>query len=133
MSIPRFWREIDQRYNLKGVKCGNCGHHFFPARTMCSACRHESIGKLAPVTFSGNGTVETCSVVHNGPAGFEDQTPYVMAIIKLDEGPRITAQIVDCAPDQVGIGTRVRKVFRRINEEGDAGVIHYGYKFAVQA
>ncbi|HLE96890.1 MAG TPA: Zn-ribbon domain-containing OB-fold protein [Candidatus Thermoplasmatota archaeon] len=130
MTISRFWREIDQRYNLRGVTCGNCGGSFFPARTLCPKCRHLSIGKLSPCDFSGNGTVEAFSVVHQPPAGFELQAPYVVAIVRLDEGPRVTSQVVDVAPVEVRVGLRVRKVFRRINEEGEAGVVHYGFKFA---
>ncbi len=55
-----------------------------------------------------------------------------MGIIKLDEGPRITSQIVDCDPEEVSIGSRVRAVFRKIDEEGPAGAIHYGYKFVLE-
>ena len=56
-------------------------------------------------------------------------TPYVLAIVELDEGPRLTAQLV-CSPDEVRIGMRVRPVFRRISADGESGVIHYGTKFA---
>ena len=49
--------------------------------------------------------------------------------IKLDEGPKITAQIVDCELDDVKIGMRVQSTFRKIQEDGYMGAIHYGYKF----
>ena len=129
MQTPRFWREIDERYTLKGVQCGKCGQVLFPSRTLCPTCRHESVGKLAPHKLSGAGAVEAVTVVHAPPAGFELQAPYLLALVKLDEGPRVTAQVVDAKPDQVTVGTRVRAVFRRINEEGESGVIQYGYKF----
>lgn len=129
MQTPRFWREIEERYTLKGVKCENCGCVLFPTRTLCPQCRHASVGKLKPFQLGGTGVVEGVTTVHAPPAGFELQSPYLLAIIKLDEGPRVTAQIVDAKPDQVDVGTRVRAVFRRINEEGEAGVIQYGYKF----
>jgi hypothetical protein len=41
----------------------------------------------------------------------------------------VTAQVVDTKPENVRIGTTVKAVFRRINEEGEAGVVQYGYKF----
>ena len=129
-QAPRFWRSIDQRYNLEGVKCGNCAEVIFPARTLCPKCRHLSVGKLQPFRFSGEGTVDTFTVVHSPPHGYELQAPYVMAIVKLEEGPRLTAQIVDAPEDTVKVGMRVHKVFRRINQDGESGVIHYGYKFA---
>ena len=129
-QAPRFWRSIEQRYNLEGVTCGNCGENVFPARTLCPRCRHKSVGKLKPMRYSGFGTVETFTVVHSPPQGYELQAPYVMAIVKLDEGPRLTAQVVDVPNEQVKVGMRVHKVFRRINQDGESGVIHYGYKFA---
>lgn len=131
MNTPRFWREIDERYTLKGVKCGNCGNVLFPTRTLCPKCRHASYGKLTPYKLSGAGRVEAVTTVHTPPAGFELQAPYVLALVRLEEGPRVTAQVVDTKPTNVRIGTPVRAVFRRINEEGESGVIQYGYKFVV--
>lgn len=128
-QAPRFWRSIDQRYNLEGVTCTNCGTNTFPARTMCPKCRHLSLGKLKPFPFSGRGTVESFTVVHTPPQGYELQAPYAMAVIRLAEGPRLTAQVVDMDPEQVKVGLAVEKVFRRINQDGESGVIHYGYKF----
>ena len=52
-----------------------------------------------------------------------------MAIIKLKEGLHLTGQIVDCEPEEVDMGMKVKAVLRRISEDGAAGTIHYGYKF----
>ncbi|HEV8361082.1 MAG TPA: Zn-ribbon domain-containing OB-fold protein [Candidatus Thermoplasmatota archaeon] len=128
-QAPRFWRSIEQRYNLEGVQCGNCGERIFPARTLCPKCRHRSLGKLTPFVFSGEGTVQTFTVVHSPPQGYELQAPYVMAVIELAEGPRLTAQVVDVEHELVEVGMKVQRVFRRINQDGESGVIHYGYKF----
>ena len=132
MNTPRFWREIDERYALKGVQCGHCNDILFPSRTLCPKCRHASYGKLTPHKLSGVGKVEAVTTVHTPPAGFELQAPYLLAIVKMDEGPRITTQIVDAKPGQVDVGDKVRAVFRRINTEGEAGVVQYGYKFVVR-
>ena len=129
MQTPRFWREIDERYALKGVQCGNCQSILFPSRTLCPKCRHASFGKLTPYKLSGKGVVEQFTIVHTPPSGFELQAPYILALVRLEEGPRVTAQIVDTKPDGVEVGTPVTSVFRRISEEGEAGVINYGYKF----
>src|SRR2546428_8836865 len=126
-QAPRFWRSIDQRYNLEGVQCTNCGTNIFPARTLCPKCRHLSAGKLKPQRFSGEGVVESFTIIHSPPAGYELQAPYAMAVIRLAEGPRLTAQVVDIAPEKVAIGMQVSKVFRRINQDGEGGIIHYGY------
>jgi len=72
-------------------------------------------------------------VIHDAPAQFEMQKPYVIAIIETDEGVRLTSQVIDVAPDEVKIGMRVQAVFRKLGQEGSAGVIHYGYKFRPEA
>lgn len=127
MSIPRFWRNIKSRYNLIGTRCLNCGNTYFPPRNFCPKCRRMS--KLEDLKFKGTGEVVTYTIIHNPPEGFDTQAPYIMAIVKLDEGPRFTTQIVDCDLDEIHIGMRVKKVFRKIQEDGDAGLIHYGFKF----
>ncbi len=54
--------------------------------------------------------------------------PRVLAIIKLDEGPQMTSQVI-CDPKEAKIGMRVKSVFRRIATDGESGIIHYGTKF----
>jgi len=112
-----------------GVRCENCRNVYFPPRVFCPQCRRLS--RLEPVELEGEGEIVTYTVIHTGAEAFEKQTPYIMAIIQLDEGPRLTAQIVDCKPEDVEIGRRVKKVFRQIQEGGKAGLIHYGFKFVL--
>ena len=127
MAVPRFWREIPNRYNLIGTRCGKCDKVFFPPRYICPSCRR--MGKLEPYKLNGRGKVISYTITHVAPNGFEDQVPYALAIIELDEGPRLTAQVTDCDPSKVDIGSRVEMVFRRIGHEGEDGPIYYGYKF----
>jgi len=84
---------------------------------------------MKEVKLSGKGEVVTYSIIHVGPSGFEEQTPYPIAIIKLEEGPQLTAQIVDCPPEDVKIGMKVESTFRKIQQDGNTGAIYYGYKF----
>jgi uncharacterized OB-fold protein len=128
-SVPRFWREIPQRYNLIGNKCDECGLIFFPPRESCPECRRKSYGKMKEFRLSGKGIVETYTIICEAPEKFEGQTPYSIAIIKLIEGPKITAQIVDCNLDDVKIGMKVKSTFRKIQDDGYVGAIYYGYKF----
>ncbi len=127
-SVPAVWRRYPQRYRLVGSKCETCGEFFFPPRIICPNCRRK--GKVVEYQFSGRGVVESYTVVHTPPADMEDQAPYVLAIVRLEEGPMLTAQIVDVDPREVKIGMPVRMVFRRISEDGEDGLINYGYKFA---
>ena len=128
-NVARFWREIPQRYNLMGNKCGSCDKVFFPPREACPICRRKSIGKMMDLKLSGRGKIVTYSIVHVGPEDFDNQIPYPIAIVKLDEGPQVTAQIVDCDIDDVKIGMEVESTFRRIQDDGYIGAIYYGYKF----
>jgi uncharacterized OB-fold protein len=126
MTVSRFWREIPARYNLIGTKCNTCGKLFFPPRKLCPECRRE--GKIVDYQFNGNGEVVTYSVVYTPGEHYVGNKPYVLAIIKLDEGPLFTTQVI-CEPADIKIGMRVRPVFRKIGEDGDKGMIHYGTKF----
>lgn len=127
MSVPRFWRKIPQRYNLIGTQCTSCQSTFYPPRAFCPDCRRA--GEIVPYRFEGKGEVVTFTVIRSASEAFEQQTPFVLAIIRLDEGPLVTAQIVVEDPGEARIGMRVRSVFRRIGSEGESGVIHYGTKF----
>lgn len=77
----------------------------------------------------GHGEVYSYSVMYSAPKDYEDQKPYAIALIKLDEGPMVTAQLTDVDHDLVKIGMRVEMVTRKLREEGPEGQIIYGYKF----
>jgi uncharacterized OB-fold protein len=66
----------------------------------------------------------------NAPAGFEEQAPYTVALIKLAEGPVVTAQLTDLGEEKVEIGMPVEMVTRKLRSDGDErGMLVYGYKF----
>ena len=129
MSVPRFWRELDTRYNLIGSYCKITDTYHYPRRSFNPEAGRESIGSMEDYQFKGTGTVVTPTVVHQAQTGYEMFGPYCMAIIELDEGPRITSQIVDCRPDTVKPGMRVKSVFRNLGEDSESGILHYGTKF----
>jgi len=62
------------------------------------------------------------------PQGYEAQAPYVIALVKLDEGPMLTAQLTDL-DGEPEIGMRVEMVTRKLRTDGEEGMIVYGYKF----
>jgi len=126
-SISINWRRIPERYRMEGTRCDSCGKHYFPPRKMCPTCRRK--GKIVPYTFSGKGKVYSYSTVYLGPVGFEASTPYIIAIIKLDEGAKVLGQVVDTAEDGLKIGDRVEAVFRKIQQYYPGGVRNYGFKF----
>ena len=128
-GVAKYWREIPQRYNIIGNECESCGKIYFPPRENCPYCRRKSLGKMAEKKLCGMGEIITYTIIYVGPENFEEQIPYPIAIVKLDEGPKITAQIVDCNIHDIKIGMRVQATFRKIHEDGYIGAIHYGYKF----
>jgi len=127
MEIPRHWRLQKQRYALVGEECPHCSAKIFPARDVCPECGGEA---KEPFRFSGRGSVYSYTVMNNAPAGFEKTLPYTIALVKLDEGPTVTAQLTDLNDEEVQIGMPVEMVTRRIKEDGDErGMLIYGYKF----
>ena len=80
-------------------------------------------------TLSGQGEVYSFSIMYNVPQGYEVYKPYTIALVQLDEGPLVTAQLTDVDNGDVHIGMRVEMVTRKLREEGSEGQIVYGYKF----
>ncbi len=79
--------------------------------------------------FSGRGEVYSFTVVYEAPTKFQFQVPYIVALISLEEGPKVTAMLTDIDPKAVYIGMPVEMVTRKLSEDGDRGLISYGYKF----
>jgi uncharacterized OB-fold protein len=126
IGSARYWREIPQRYRYEAGKCKKCGKIHFPPRLICNECGAR---EFETVNLKQAGSLETFTVIHIAPTGFEDEAPYVVGIIKLDDGVKLTAQIVDCETDKLSIGDRVKLEFRLVQQDGESGILCYGYKF----
>jgi len=127
MEISRHWRLRKQRYALEGEVCPHCGAKLFPPRDVCPHCGLEA---KTTYTLTGTGTVVSWTTVRQAPANFDEQTPYVVALVKLDEGPMLTAQLTDLGDEQPYQGMPVEMITRKLrNDENERGLIIYGYKF----
>jgi scaffold protein (connect acetoacetyl-CoA thiolase and HMG-CoA synthase) len=126
MSIPRNWRTRQQRYSLRAEVCNECGNTIFPPRDVCPFCAEQ---KQSWTNLSGRGEVYSYTTMYSAPTAFEEYTPYTVALVKLAEGPLITAQLTDVDTEQVSIGMPVEMVTRKLSQEGEEGQILYGYKF----
>lgn len=126
MEVSRHWRLNQQRYALVGEVCPNCGVKLFPPRDVCLEC--EAPAKEL-YTFTGLGEVYSYTTIYDPPAGFEHNAPYMVALVKLEEGPLVTAQLTDVDFANVEIGMPVEMVTRKLRTDGDEGMIIYGYKF----
>lgn len=127
MEIPRHWRLRQQRYSLSGEVCPHCNAKLFPPRDVCPECGNEA---RTGFNFTGRGEVYSFTTIYDPPAGYEEVAPYTVALVKLEEGPMVTAQLTDLGEDPVSIGMPVEMVTRRIRSDGDErGMLVYGYKF----
>ena len=133
MGLPRYWRNIPQYYNLAGSKCKDCNSIYFPPRYLCD-CSSESFDNYE---LSWKGKIISYTVLRNTLSDpstenvdvITSEVPVILAIIETENKVRLTAEIVDCGPEDVEIGSNVEAVFRKIMEKGEKGIIQYGYKF----
>lgn len=86
--------------------------------------------------FSGKGTIYSWTRVErdHAPAEFVDLAPYYVALVDLDEGPRVTAMLSDLdtflpVDERIKIGQPVEMVTRKLSQDGERGMLIYGYKF----
>lgn len=125
-EIARHWRLRNERYRLRGERCPHCQSAIFPPRDLCPDCGQDA---REPFELSGKGKVYSHTVVRDAPKGFSEMAPYAVALIELDEGPFVTAQLTDVPFDEIEIGMPVEMVTRVLKRQGGKGPILYGYKF----
>jgi len=110
-----FW-EAARRHELQLQRCGACGRYVFYPR---AACPHCLAPELEWRRVSGRGRLHTFTVVSRGQRGFPLPAPYVLAIVELEEGPRLMTNLVGVEPDpeKLRIGMPVEVVFEDVTEE----------------
>ena len=108
-ELLAFW-EGTARGELMLRRCYACGTVAWPPRTFCPAC-----SALDPEWFAATGTGEIYSytIVRKAQGAWRDVVPYVIAYVRLAEGPVVLTNIVDCDPATVHIGLPVHVVFAR--------------------
>lgn len=126
MSVPRHWRENVKRYRLLGTRCRACGKVHYPQRRVCPECLSR---EMEVFQFKGTGTIYSYTVINSPPEGYEFCKPYASALVELEEGEIVTAQLTDCDLEDLSIGMKVEVVLRKLFEYGESGIIIYGYKF----
>ena len=112
-SLP-FWDGC-RRHELLLSRCNNCGSHWFPPSIICPECLSEDWDWAAS---SGRGTVFGYGIyrrLYN--KAFEEEMPYVVAVIQLEEGPRIESNIINCPVENVTIDMPVKVTFEDVAED----------------
>ncbi len=109
-----FWQGARES-KLMIQRCARCGRAIFYPRLACPFCLSEGLNW---VEASGKGTVYTFSVVkNNAPSAFLNDMPFVIAVVKLEEGVQMMTNIVGCDPAQLRCDMPVTVVFEKLNDE----------------
>jgi uncharacterized OB-fold protein len=109
-----FWQGAREQ-RLLMQQCVDCGKHIFYPRIACPHCFSDH---LEWVEASGKGTVYSYTVVEsNAPSAFVPDMPYVIAVVKLEEGVQMLSNIVGCAPSDVRCDMPVEVVFEQLDEQ----------------
>jgi len=102
-------------HQLRFQKCRDCEHVRWPPSVICPLCYSPNTDWIVA---SGKGIVYTFVVHHYAyNKAFEDELPYITAIIELEEGPHILSNIVDCHPSELKCDVPVSIVWDDITEE----------------
>jgi len=125
LTPAKNWREYPQRYRLEAGKCTGCGKVFFPPRLICDDCHGEVFEQ---VTLPSDGKLVTYTAIHVPASNFKDEAPIAYAVIELEDGTKISAQVTDCSTEELHAGAPVRLEFRRVQHDGESGILCYGYK-----
>jgi len=108
-----FWAAT-RNGKLSMQKCAGCNHIRYPVNEICPRCLSED---AEWVTLSGKGTVFSFIVFHQVyNQAFAKDVPYNVALIQLDEGPRMFSNVVGVPNDAVKVGDRVEAVFEKATE-----------------
>jgi hypothetical protein len=109
-----FW-DAAREEKLLVQKCQDCDKHIFYPRIACPHCFSD---KVEWVEASGKGTVYSYTVVtNNAPSAFIQDMPFVIAIVKLEEGVQMLSNIINCNPDDVECDMPVEVTFEKIDDE----------------
>lgn len=130
-SVVRGWRERRGRYLLEGTRCKECGEVYFPRRPVCPNCNSRNV---EPFKHSDTGVIHTCDISYVATGvhiGYGENLPRICAIINLDSGSSVLAEVTETPLEKIVPGARVRMVVRKLHRESNSSWM-YGYKFIVE-
>lgn len=107
LETEQFW-VATARGELMIPRCNECATFIWYPRRFCAVCAGQDVSW---VKASGRGTVYSFTIVRRGPGPYAEASPFVLAYVELEEGPRIMTNVVDCAPEDVAVGMPVEVVF----------------------
>ena len=121
LPIPQpesdFYWEKAKQHELWLRSCNNCQKAYFYPRDICPNCFSRN---TTWIHASGKGILHTFAIVHRAPAtAFKESVPYIVAIVELEEGPKMPTNLIGVEPDptQIKIGLPVEVVFEDVNDK----------------
>jgi uncharacterized OB-fold protein len=112
-GVSKTYWEAGSRGELLFQQCPACGNRQLYPRAMCTACGETPEW----VKATGRGTVHTFTIIRQNYAKpFRDELPYVVAIVELEEGPRLMSNVTGVPADEVRIGLPVEVYFEAAAE-----------------
>ena len=101
------YNEALKNDRLLGLKCAECGAITIPPKMVCQKC---ACTDMEITELTGSGKIETFTTVYVAPEGREDEVPYVIVMVGLDEGPWILGNLTGIEPEKVDIGIIGKRV-----------------------
>jgi len=95
-TVKNYQTLLNER-KLCAVECTSCHTLMLPPRLVCSDCGSR---KTAWKPLNGRGTLRSFTVIHIAATSFAKDAPYVVGVVKLAEGPSITARLVGVDPQK---------------------------------
>jgi uncharacterized OB-fold protein len=112
-ETKHFW-DGTREGELRLQRCEACSHVYFPPRPFCPACASRAVSVFAA---SGRGVLWSYVIHHRPVPGFTP--PYAIAVVQLDEGPRLMTNIIDCpqTPEALRLDMRLEVAFQKLDDE----------------
>ena len=118
-KVAKFFDNVKDN-KLTGTRCVKCKTIYCPPRADCHKCMTSEVEWIE---LSGRGKLVAFTVIHVGPEKYEKYVPYVVAMIELEEGPKLMAAMRDVKQEDLKIGMPVKAVYF----ENPEGLVTYGF------
>ncbi len=119
-ALPKPTPETEHFWNgtrageLRLQRCDDCSHVYFPPRPFCPACASRSVSVFAA---SGRATLHSYVINQRPAPGFE--APYSIAVVELEEGPRMMTNVVGVpqTPEALELDMPLEVVFEPMSDD----------------
>ncbi len=103
------YTEALKQNKLLGLKCKSCGTVTVPPKMVCRSCAGP---ELEVLELKGTGRIQTFTTCNVAPEGREDEVPYIIMLVELDEGPWIMGNLIGVDPEKATMETVMGKGVR---------------------